>query len=183
MPFQIPLLQIWNIKKKHWCRDSHSHCDWKYIPIKSIKVFLVFFFPFLQALKKLLYAIFWSENKENFQPEIFHFNLYKGCLMKKWLKFTIFKKKESTPDLVQVGGQIIGGCFAIYCILVKRFDWWWYVKSAKNLWWSYLVYSQIWLNLVMKYHQFNYITKLRKKKHTHTHITRKKARQERNIRW
>lgn len=75
MPFQIPLLQIWNIKKKHWCKDSHTHCDWKYIPIKSIKVFLVFFFSFLQALKKLLYAIFWSENNKKFQPEIFYFNL------------------------------------------------------------------------------------------------------------
>jgi hypothetical protein len=41
--------------------------------------------------------------------------------MKKWLKFTMFKK-ESTPDLVQVGGQIIGGSFTISCILVKRFD-------------------------------------------------------------
>lgn len=41
--------------------------------------------------------------------------------MKKWLKFTILKK-ESTPDLVEVGGQIIGGCFTVSCILVKRFD-------------------------------------------------------------
>ncbi len=122
------------------------------------------FSPFLQALKELLYAIFWSESKENFQLEIFNFNLHKGCLI--WLKLTLLKK-GSIPDLVQVDGQIIGGRFTISCILVKRFDWW-YVKSAKNLRWSYLVYSQIWLNLVMKYHQFNYITKLRKK-HTHTH--------------